>query len=140
MKKIIESVISIGDYDLKDILKKIDTVWLKGDITESEKDELIQSAQNNAKPENSYAPLQEQIEQAFSEIEKLKVRITALENGEETEPPVTEEYPEFKQPSGAHDAYKINDKVIFNGQKYICTMEGCVWSPSDYPNAWQKVE
>lgn len=140
MKTIIESVIQSRNYDLKDILKKIETVWIKGDISDTEKDELIKSAQDNAKPENSYAPLQQQIEQAFRELEKLDVRITALETGDETEPPMTEEFPEFIQPSGAHDAYKINDKVTFNGKKYICTTDGCVWSPSDYPSAWQRVE
>lgn len=50
------------------------------------------------------------------------------------------EYPDFKQPTGAHDAYNTGDKVTFNGKHYICKMDACTWSPSDYPAAWELVE
>ena len=50
------------------------------------------------------------------------------------------EYPDFKQPTGAHNAYNTGDKVTFNGKHYICKMDACTWSPSDYPQAWELVE
>ncbi len=50
-----------------------------------------------------------------------------------------EEWPEFVQPTGAQDAYNTGDKVTFEGQHYICQMDGCTWSPSAYPAAWQLV-
>lgn len=50
------------------------------------------------------------------------------------------EYPDFKQPTGAHDAYNTGDKVTFNGKHYICKMDACTWSPSDYPAGWELVE
>ena len=53
------------------------------------------------------------------------------------------EYPEYKQPTGAHDAYYNGDKVTFEGKKYICIAPedtACVWSPSDYPAYWKLVE
>lgn len=49
-----------------------------------------------------------------------------------------EEWPEFVQPTGAHDAYNTGDKITFNGEHYVCTMDGCVWSPSEYPQGWEK--
>lgn len=49
-----------------------------------------------------------------------------------------EEWPDFVQPTGAHDAYNTGDKVSFNGEHYICKMDGCTWSPEDYPEAWEK--
>ena len=49
-----------------------------------------------------------------------------------------EEWPEFVQPISAETAYNTGDKVTFNGQHYICKMDGCVWSPSDYPAAWEE--
>lgn len=49
-----------------------------------------------------------------------------------------EEWPEFVQPSGAHDAYNVGDKVTYKGEKYICQMAGCVWAPDVYPAAWDK--
>ena len=53
--------------------------------------------------------------------------------------PVAEEYPEYVQPTGAHNAYKIGDKITFNEKKYICKLDNCVWSPSEYPAAWEEV-
>lgn len=58
---------------------------------------------------------------------------------EPTEPSEAEEYPEYKQPTGAHDAYKTGDKITYNGKKYVCKMNGCVWSPETYPSAWEEV-
>lgn len=49
-----------------------------------------------------------------------------------------DEWPEFVQPTGAHDAYNTGDKITFNGEHYVCKMDGCTWSPSDYPAAWEK--
>lgn len=48
--------------------------------------------------------------------------------------PVT--YPDFLQPTGAHDAYKIGDRVTFEGQAYESVIDGNVWSPTGYPAGW----
>lgn len=46
-----------------------------------------------------------------------------------------DEYPEWVQPTGAHDAYNIGDKVSYNGQHYVCTSDGNVYAPDVY--GWQ---
>ena len=46
-----------------------------------------------------------------------------------------EEFPEWAQPTGAHDAYNIGDKVTYNGQHYVCTSDGNVYAPDVY--GWQ---
>ena len=51
--------------------------------------------------------------------------------------PPPNEYPAWVQPTGAHDAYKIGDKVTFNGQRYTSKINGNVWSPTAYPAGWQ---
>ena len=51
-----------------------------------------------------------------------------------------DEWPEFVQPTGSADAYNRGDKVTFQGQHYICEMDGCVWSPADYPAGWRLAE
>ena len=43
-----------------------------------------------------------------------------------------DEYPEWVQPTGAHDAYNIGDKVTYNGQHYVCTSNGNVYAPDVY--------
>lgn len=47
--------------------------------------------------------------------------------------------PNWTQPVGSHDAYKIGDKVLFDGQVYESTIDGNVWSPVDYPQGWKLV-
>ena len=140
MYEIIKSVIDAGKYELSDMLKKIDTIWVQGGITDDQRTELIALARDKADPANSYAPWQEQITNIYALLDALTARVTALEsNGAEpTEP--TDEWPAYVQPTGAHDAYKTGDKVTYNGKRYICQMDGCVWNPDTYPAAWKDAE
>ena len=154
MFKIFKNVIENSDFDLRDILKKIEESYIKSDISEEEKTSLEELAREKAKPENSYASFQKQIDDLYSELNTLKLTIEANAQGmsalkeavEElggnvTKPeiPVAEEYPEYVQPTGAHNAYKIGDKITFNEKKYICKLDNCVWSPAEYPSAWEEV-
>lgn len=50
------------------------------------------------------------------------------------------EYPEFVQPSGAHDAYAKGDSVTFEGKHYISLIDANVYSPTAYPTGWSLVE
>ena len=150
MYDVIKNVILNENFDLSWIILNIKKNCTRGDITDDQEEELIVLAQEHANPQNSYAPLQKQIEVAFSQInslsktiDKLDERVRAIESGspqELEEPPVEDEYPEYVQPTGAHDAYNTGDKITFNGKKYTCKMNGCVWSPDVYPSAWELIE
>lgn len=50
------------------------------------------------------------------------------------------EWPDFKQPTGTHDAYMKDDKVTYNGKHYISLIDNNTWSPDDYPQGWKLVE
>lgn len=136
MFDIIKSVIENRAYELRDMLYKINKMYIESTITEEQKTELDEMARTNANAENSYADNTKQIETIFAELENIKDRLDKLEG---VEPPIEEEYPEYIQPSGAHDAYNTGDKITFEGKKYTCKMDGCVWSPKDYPQAWEEV-
>lgn len=138
MYKIIKDVIQSKNYELEDILYKINKMWIESAITEEEKTELDNLARENANAENSYATEQEQLNQIFFILDSMDNRIKKLEGTEEPIEP--EEYPEYKQPTGAHDSYKNGDKVTYKGKKYICKMDNCVWSPEVYPSAWEEVK
>ena len=43
-----------------------------------------------------------------------------------------DEYPEWVQPTGAHDAYNTGDKVSYNGKHYVCTIDGNAYAPDVY--------
>jgi hypothetical protein len=143
MFDIITGIINSGNFELADIIHKINILWLQSEITENEKDSLIRSAREKAKPENSYAPLEKQIEEAFKKISKLEEsidKVGKLETGKPTDPALEpEEYPEYKQPLGAHDAYNTGDKVTFKGKKYECIKDNCVWDSETYPDGWKIV-
>lgn len=147
MHEIIRNVIQSGSYELTDILKKIDTIWLQGALTDEERTELVDLARTRADPENSYAPLQKQVDTLYTNMTEmgktilsLTGRIAKLEGGSVT-PPETEEYPVWVQPTGAHDAYNTGDKMTYtDGKWYICQMDGCVWGPDAYPAGWKLVE
>ena len=49
-----------------------------------------------------------------------------------------DEWPEFVQPTGSHDAYNKGDKVTFEGKHYISLIDGNVYSPTAYPAGWQE--
>lgn len=142
MYEIIKNVIENKDYELVDMLYKINKMYIEAEITEEQKEELDNLARTNAKAENSYAPLQKQLDNTNARIDSLEERIAKLE-GETTEEPSEpvqeDEYPEFVQPTGAHDAYNVGDKITYNGKKYICQINGCVWAPDVYPQGWQEV-
>ena len=62
----------------------------------------------------------------------------------EIAPPATEDgeeiVPEWKQPTGGHDAYSIGDKVLYDGKVYESVIDANTWSPSDYPAGWRVIE
>lgn len=134
----LKNIILNKGYELRDILYKIKLMYLESEITETQKQELDDLAREYANPENSYAPLQKQIDNIYTQIDRINAEIREIKGEEEPEEP-TEEYPEYKQPTGAHDAYKIGDKITYKGKKYICKIDSCVWSPEEYPSAWEMV-
>ena len=141
MHDTIKDVINSGRYELNDMLHKIDTLWVQGDLDDDQRDELVELARENATPEQTYAPIQEQIDQAFAQIKALGDRVAALEAGKTPEPsPEPEEWPAWVQPTGAHDCYNTGAKVTYNGQHYVSKIDGNVWSPEAYPAGWQVQE
>lgn len=59
------------------------------------------------------------------------------ESGGEDKP--VEEFPEWVQPTGQHDAYMTGDKVTFNGTHYESVIDYNTWSPEAYPAGWKEV-
>lgn len=57
----------------------------------------------------------------------------------EGDTPDDADIPEYVQPTGAHDAYSIGDRVLFEGVIYESLSNGNVYSPTDYPGGWALV-
>lgn len=52
----------------------------------------------------------------------------------------TESYPEFKPPTGAHDAYKKGDRVTFENKVYESLIDANVYFPKDNPDFWKEIQ
>lgn len=128
MKEIFAQVISRGNYDLTALLKNIDRYHVEGKLSDEERTELYELARAGAAPQYDVQ----------AEIEALWAAVRALQGAGSTGGE-TDEWPEFVQPTGAHDAYNTGDKMQEDGKKYICKMDNCVWSPKVYPAAWEEV-
>ena len=127
LKEMFDQVIQMKNYDLKTLLDRIDQYHIEGRLTDEERLDLIMQARKGAEPEYDYA----------GEINALWAAVRALQQN--VSPPTEEdEWPEFVQPTGAGTAYQVGDKITFRGEKYICVLAHCVWSPADYPAGWQK--
>jgi len=44
------------------------------------------------------------------------------------------------QPTGTHDAYHTGDRVTFEGEVWESVIDNNTWSPTDYPQGWEKVD
>ena len=123
MKNIFKNVIEQGGYNLETLLKKIDTYYIEGRLTLTDKNELYALARKTPAANYNYA----------TEIEKLWAAIRELKNESIDNTTIAD----FVQPTGAHDAYQKGVKVKYNGKVYTCLLDNCVWSPDVLPSAWQ---
>lgn len=48
-----------------------------------------------------------------------------------------DEWAEWKQPTGAHNAYNTGDKCSYKGKHWICTADGNIYPPDVY--GWNEV-
>ncbi len=158
MYDVIKNVIESGRYELNDMLKKIDTIWIQGDITEEQKKELVMVAQANADPSQSNAPLQEQIEEISKKQIALEETVRALsamvqkiketvESGgtvvPEPEPQPQEEYPAWEPYNGIPPVkYQVGSKVSHNGKKWESMVANNVWEPGAFgvdESIWKEI-
>lgn len=135
MYEITKSVIESKNYELTDMLKKIDVLWVQGSITEEQRNELIALARQNAEVQQSVDVL--------AKLEEHDRRIKALEDAQtstdDEEEPSKTEYPEYT----AGNWYYAGDTITFEGKTYKCIAPFgvvCTWSPSEYPAYWEEVK
>ena len=126
MYEIIKKVIEEGRFNLSDILVKIDTLWVRGVLTDEQKAELVARAQGNADFKNDI--------DVFAKLEELDARLRVLESAQKAEEETTapDEYVAGKW-------YYNGNKVSFEGKTYTCVApvgQVCTWSPAEYPAYW----
>lgn len=129
MKTIFESAIRKGGFDLSAMLERIDEYHISGKLTAKERDELTTLARSAADA-GAGMDIPGQIQQLWAAVRAL----------EADKAQGNDAVADFRQPTGAHDAYYTGDRVIFNGRAYTCVAPAgtaCVWSPEVMPDWWQ---
>ncbi|KWZ87057.1 hypothetical protein HMPREF3224_02050 [Anaerococcus hydrogenalis] len=137
----------------KEIKTAFETLILAKDLSEEQKDNIL----------NQYKPYQ--IGKYYEENEKFTYKDKVYEVIQahtsqttwlpESTPALYKEYlnvkiqnqdgsetevvKEFKQPTGAHDAYKKGDKVLFKGKIYQSKIDANTFSPEQFADGWEEV-
>ena len=126
MFEVIQSVISAGGYKLTTMQEKIKRFYLRGNITETEMDELLAMAAVGASTDGERPELLMLIQSLAADVASMKERIDALEGKsvEETE------YPVWKPWDGISNDYQYGAIVSHNGKLWESDFNGQnVWEP-----------
>lgn len=145
----IMTIINDGEYNLADLLHRIDVLYARGRLTDEEHEELTAKARENADQAVVYPNVEDRVTELETWRLNVEARLKKLEEdtGEvepEPDPKPEDEYPEWHTPTGAHDAYYKGDKMTYtDGKKYVCIAPdgyGVTYGPDVLPGYWQKVE
>lgn len=129
MMKVFESAMS-APFDLTEMLGKIDTHHIIGNLTDEEREELIAHARSKADPSGGL-DVMAILADHDARLRKLEEKNAAPEGGTADG---VEEYTPGKW-------YRNGDVVKCDGKVYICNVPDgavCVWSPHEYPAYWNE--
>jgi len=131
MYSVIKDVIESGNYQLVDISNKINKLWLEYQLTDEERDELLELANKNINIDNEKPALEKRIVAVRDYAKTLEFRIKALEEGQEIEPPVEEYQAWITYDDVVNLGYDYGDKVTHNGFKWENMLQGIknIWEP-----------
>ena len=134
MYDVLKSVISVGGYKLTEIQHKVKKLYILGDLTEEQMDELLAMASRGVSTDAERPETLALIHTLSAEIEALKIRVETLESGGDNGNDNTSEeqptYPDWKTWDGISKDYQTGAVVshkdelwesVFNGQN--------VWEP-----------
>ena len=76
---------------------------------------------------------------SLSDLVGTYVELVNQQTDKDTETEIQDDYPEWKQPTGAHDAYTKGYKITYKDKKYISLIDANTYSPEAYPAGWQEV-
>ena len=127
MYDILKSVISAGGYKLAEIQHKVKKLFVLGDLTEAQMDELLAMASAGVSTDAERPENLELIQTLAEKIEALESRVAALEGGDDAE---QSEYAEWKPWDGISNDYQLDAIVSHNGKLWKSTFAGHnVWEP-----------
>lgn len=126
MYEIIRQVILNGGYKLTDMQGKIKRMYVRGDLTEEQMDELLVMVNGGANPNAERPDTLEMLKSISARLDKVEAKLNALENSG-TQP---EEYPAWTPWDGVSNNYQPGAIVAHNEKLWQSVFEGQnVWEP-----------
>lgn len=140
MYNVVKTVITVGGYKLTEIQHKIKKLYVMGDLTEAEMDELMTLASGNVSADAERPEMLAMIQGLEKRIAELENRVGALELGEDSGDSGSGDegsgesgevvYPEWTAWDGISSNYQKGAIVQHNGVLYESVFEGQnVWEP-----------
>lgn len=137
MKQVFESALN-GNFDLSAMLDKINTHHIAGNLSDTEREELIRKARAKADPMGGL--------DVTAKLTELEDRIRAVEETIKTSGSTESESTETADVADYQIGkwYKAGDLMRYtDGHVYRCVYElGYIraWSPETHPDSWELVE
>lgn len=129
MFEVFKSVIIAGGFKLAEIQHKIKKMYVLGDLTEAQMDELLAMACGGASADAERPEALAMMKAMSERMDGLEARLKALEGGAEegTEQP---EFPVWEAWDGLSNKYQKGAVVQHNGQLWESIFNGQnVWQP-----------
>lgn len=126
---VLRDVIASKDFKLNEIQEKIKKLWIESEITEEEKNELLELAKFNVNTEAERPDWLTTASNLSKRIDLLEARVLALETGggDIPEPTGIEKWQPW---DGISDKYQLGAIVEHNGVIYESVFNGQnVWEP-----------
>lgn len=140
----VKSVIDGGKYNLADLLHRIDVLYASAQLSDDERAQLVEYAQEHENPDAQLPAALDRIgalEMRCAEIEKRLDEIAPIETGEDTSTTTDVEWPAYRVPTSKDEYYNKGDKITFtDGKHYVCVKNNVVNGPDVAPKQWELVE
>lgn len=135
----ISSRIQEGHFDLEEMIGLINYYHIHSELTAEERENLIEAARAMAEEALEVDPKSE-ILALWTAVRALQDEVALLRSGATPQTPLPDSFPDFVQPTGAHNAYNAGQGTTYNGKHYRSLIDGNVWSPDTYPAGWEEAE
>ena len=132
MFKIMQSVIHAGNFKLADIRYKVNKLYVQGDLTEEQADQLLALANQEVTPDAERPELLQIVRNLAAKVDALAAEVAVLKTGTGTTEPGTgaTEYEPWTPWDGISDKYQPGSIVAHNGKTWISNYAGQnVWEP-----------
>lgn len=131
MYEIIKSVISAGGYKLAEIQHKIKKLYVLGDLTEKQADELLVMAAGGISPDAERPETLAMIKSLSDKITAMEARVKTLEGTDnEGGTEETPKYPKWEPWDGISDNYQYGTILFHIDGLWISDFRGQnVWEP-----------